>query len=171
MCIAVRESLPVGVDLTDPAGLAPHVELARQALVRAVGELSAEEIVGVLRGLQRAAQRPAPVAPLAQLAAADALTPDSDLRVREHLMVDLLPGADGTVVVSSRAGRFTLPSGCRPAVELLLKEGRSDVRRLSGAAGLDEPDGLELARTLLRHGLALTEAAAPRAVGDTGAHG
>jgi hypothetical protein len=165
----VRESLPVGVDLTDPTGTAEDVELAREALLQVIRDLPAEEVVRELRGRARAAQRPAPVAPLAQLAAADALALGDQVRLRPDLMVDLLPGRDGTVVVSSRAGRFTLPSGSRPAVELLLREGRGEVADLASAAGLDEPAGLDLARTLLRQGLALPPDAAP--VSDTGAHG
>ncbi|WP_134772626.1 cupin domain-containing protein [Ornithinimicrobium flavum] len=168
---AVRESLPLGVDLTDPAGAADDVELAREALLRVIRELPAEEVVRELRGRERAAQRPAPVPPLAQLAAADALGTDTTVRLRPHLMADLLPAPDGTVVVSSRAGRFSLPSAARPAVELLLREGSARVTDLTAAAGLDEQAGLELARTLLRRGLAMPGSRAADGVGDTGGHG
>ena len=146
----VRDSLPLGVDLTDPSSLAEDVETARQALLDAIESLSAEEVVAVLRGQERAAQRPEPVAPLAQLAAVEGLAPDDRLVLRRHLLVDLLPGDGGETVVSSRAGRFALPAAQLPGLRRLLDEGELAVRELADA----EQAALDLARTLLRRGLA-----------------
>lgn len=145
----VRASLPLGVDLTDPASLAGDVELARQALLDAVRDLPAEEVVRVLRGKERAAQRPAPLAPLAQLAAAEALIPDDVLRLRPHLLVDVLAGEGPEVTVSSRAGRFGMRSAHLPALRRLVGEGRLRVGDLAD----DEGEALALGRLLLRQGV------------------
>ena len=154
----LRAALPVGLDLTDPDSLAEDVEVAREALLRAVQELPAADVVRVLRGRERAAQRPEPVAPLAQLAAAEALTPDDTLRLRHHLMVDVLPGeSDDQVTVSSRAGRFGMPSAHLPALRrLLARGGTGGGLRVADLA--DEPDeAVELARTLVRQGVAVVD--------------
>ncbi len=148
----LRAALPVGADFTRVDALGQDVEVAREALVRAVQDLPAEEVLRVLRGRERAAQRPEPVAPLAQLAAADALGPDDELRLRAHLMVDVLPGTtEDEVVVSSRAGRFGMPSAHLPALRRLLEEGRLPVARLAAEPGA----AVEVARTLVRHGVAV----------------
>ncbi|MGD8150330.1 cupin domain-containing protein [Ornithinimicrobium sp. Y1694] len=148
----VRASLPLGADLTDAASLAEDVELAREALVEAIRSLPADDIVGVLRGRERAAQRPSPIAPLAQLAAVEKLAIEDELRLRPHLMVDVLPGSsEEEVVVSSRAGRFRMPATHLPLLRLLLDEGRVEVRALAA----EENEALELARSWLRRGVAL----------------
>ncbi|MGO0575068.1 cupin domain-containing protein [Ornithinimicrobium panacihumi] len=149
----VRASLPLGVDLTAADRLTDEVETAREALLDAVRALPADEIVRVLRGKERAAQRPAPVAPLAQLAAADALTGDDLLRLRPHLLVDVLPERDGTVVVSSRAGRFGMRRAHLPALRRLLDDGLVRVSELAA----DPDEALELGRLLLRRGVVLVE--------------
>lgn len=146
----VRASLPLGVDLTDPASLARDVETAREALLEAVRALPAEEVVRVLRGKERASQRPASVAPLAQLAAAEALTAQDVLRLRRHLLVDVLPGAGEEVTVSSRAGRFGMRTAHLPVLRRLLGEGRLRVADLAA----EPEEALELGRLLLRQGLA-----------------
>lgn len=147
----VRDSLPLGVDLTDPSSLAADVETARAALLQAVRDLPVEEVVHVLRGKERAAQRPAPVAPLAQLAAADRLTAADRLLLRPHLLVDLSPSEDGEqVVVCSRAGRFLLSTSQLSPLRRLLDEGSLAVADLAG----DEAGAAELGRTLLRRGIA-----------------
>jgi hypothetical protein len=147
----VRRSLPLGLDLAGAEGLAEDVEVARQALLRAVRELPADQVVRVLRGRARSAQRPAPVRPLAQLAAAERLTADDLVRLRPHLMPDLLPADGDGVVVSSRAGRLALPSTHAPAVRRLLDDGLARV----GDLGDDEASALELGRLLVRHGVVL----------------
>lgn len=148
----LRVSLPVGVDLADPEALAADVEEVREVLLRAVRDLPAAEVARVLRGRARAAQRPEPVAPLAQLAGADALTPATTLRLRADLMVDVLPGeGDDVVTVSSRAGRLPLPARQLPALRRLLPGAALRVEELAA----DAEEALALARTLVRHGVAV----------------
>jgi hypothetical protein len=163
----VRASLPVGVDPTDIESLTEDVEVARGALLDAIRRLPVADVAEALRGRSRAAQRPASIAPLAQLAAAEHLSGVSVLRQREHLMLDVLPGPDGQVTVSSRAGRFGMPSAHHPALDLLRAGGPVSVGELTRAAGVDQEQGLMLARTLVRRGVATVLPA----VGDTGEHG
>lgn len=165
----VRASLPVGVDPTDPGSLADDVEAAREALVAALRSLPVAEVAGVLRARSRASQRPAALAPLAQLAAADGLDQESRLRLRDHLMLDVLPDDRGEdrVVLSSRAGRVPIASANLPAVDRLRGGAPVTVADLAAAAGLGPEEGRSLARTLVRRGVAVV---LPD-VGDTGGHG
>ncbi|WP_131103919.1 cupin domain-containing protein [Ornithinimicrobium sufpigmenti] len=163
----VRTSLPLGLDPTDADSLAEDVETAREALLAAIRALPATEVAQLLRGRARAAQRPAALSPLAQLAAADRLDVDTALRLREHLMLDVLPGPDGQVTLSSRAGRLGMPSAHLPALDRLRTGGPATVTDLAEAAGLEPDAGLALARTLVRRGVAVVVPA----VGETGRYG
>lgn len=149
----LRSSLPLGLDLADDASVEDDVETVRAALLDTLRAVPADEVVRVLRGRARAAQRPAPVRPLAQLSAAETLGPESRLRVREHLMVELLPGADGEVVVSSRAGRFSLPAAPGVALQDLLGAAETPVAALAE----DQTEALDLARLLVREGIVTVE--------------
>ena len=186
----LRASLAIGLDPGDAGHLETDVEIVRQALLDRLRELPAEEVGQVLRGRARAAQRPASLAPLAQLAAADALQTDSTLRLREQLMLEVLPAANEQVSISSRAGRFALPDTHVPALDLLRAGRPVPVAELAAAIGRTDPDkldaaphdldaaphdldaevdtevGLQLARTLVRRGVAVVVPA----VGDTGEH-
>jgi lysine-specific demethylase/histidyl-hydroxylase NO66 len=119
--VAVRESLPLGTVAEDPATWADDLALVRSALERAVREVAPERVGDQLAVRVRAAQRAAPVGPLAQLRAATASGPGTTLRVRPHLAARLenAPGGAG-VVLHSRAGRLALGEGERPLVERLL---------------------------------------------------
>lgn len=175
----VRASLPVGLDPTDAESLAADVETAREALLEAIRTLPVADVAETLRGRSRAAQRPAALAPLAQLAAADGLDAGSVLVLRQHLMLDVLPGRAGSgepdtpvgqhdeVTLSSRAGRVDVLSGHLPAIDRLRTGGPVTVTQLAEAAGLGPEEGLSLARTLVRRGVALVRPP----VGDTGGHG
>ncbi len=119
---AVRASLPLGVDVTDPEDIGADVELARAALVRALDDVDPADLVAALGGRVRAAQRATPVGPLAQLRAlADG--PDR-VRLRRHLAASLVPGADdppdGGMTLVSRAGRLPLGPTDVPGVRRLL---------------------------------------------------
>ena len=149
----LRASLPVGTGFAELGPVAQEIEAAREVLVRAVRDLPAADVLRVLRAQERAAQRPEPLGPLAQAASADDLTPDGTLRLRRGLMVDLLPGVDGDVSVSSRAGRFVLPATHLPGLRDLLERGRVPVGDLAD----DPSEALGLARLLLRHGVVVVE--------------
>lgn len=147
----VRASLPLGVDVADPAAIAADVERARDALIAALRGLDAEAVASALLAQRRAGQRPSPLPPLAQLTARDALGPDAVLRLRPHLLATLDAGEPGQVLVRSRAGRFAMPEGVRPALARLLGGAGVRVAELAD----DPAAALEAARTLLVEGVAV----------------
>jgi len=141
---AVRASLPLGVDLGEPASLRGDAELVREALVAALGRADVEALSSVLRTSARGTQRAAPVGPLQQLQTADALTPETRLVLRPHLAASLDPAGSRTVL-RSRAADLALSEDEAPAVKALLESGSALVAELGGP----------LARRLVLGGLAL----------------
>lgn len=141
----VRGSLPLGVDVTDPADLETDVALVRDRLVAALQQVSPSALSVALAPVARAGQRAAPIGPLRQLRAAEELQPTSRLAVRSHLAATLADQSDGGLLVTSRAGELTVAATDRAAFTSWWSTG-------SGTAG---ELGLALARTLLLTGLAV----------------
>ncbi len=117
---AVRASLPLGVDVSDADQLRPDAAGAREAIETALAGVRTDQLAAALLARSRGSSRPASLPPLAQLTSADALTPDTPIALRPHLLASLEDAPDGRVVVRSRAGRFPLPAELRPALERLL---------------------------------------------------
>lgn len=145
----VRTSLPLGSRTV----AAEDVALAREALVKAIHDVPDEAVASWLTGRARAAQRPEPVAPLAQLEMLDQVTAATTVRLRDHLMVQILPAAGDEVVVRSRAGRFMMPSGHRPVLQALVERGHARVGELDE----DEARAVDAVRLLLRHGIVVAQ--------------
>ena len=91
----------------------------------------------------RAAQRAAPIGPLAQARAAAEIGADETVRLRDHLVARLEPEPSGDWVLRSRAGDHPIPAAEEPAIRELLGDGRAEVRVL----------GVDLARRLLVAGV------------------
>ena len=85
----LRGSLPLGVDLGDPASVRDDVAAVIAGLQDWLGRLDPAEVADRLRAQTWAQVRPEPVAPLAQSAAAAALTADTVLRLRRRLRCSL----------------------------------------------------------------------------------
>jgi lysine-specific demethylase/histidyl-hydroxylase NO66 len=140
----IRQALAMGVRFEDEGTFIGDLESARTSLVTA---LQAADIGQVARALQvtaRSTQRAAPVGPLRQLRDADAITPETVLRLRDHLAAAL--DQTGTrSVVRSRAGDLALSEADVAPVKALLAQGE-------GTAG---DLGLDLARRLVLAGLAV----------------
>jgi lysine-specific demethylase/histidyl-hydroxylase NO66 len=147
----IRESLPLGVDTDDPDSLAGDIELAREALIEAVRAVSASEVSTALAGQARAAQRPESIAPVSIGAAVADLEPTHTVRRREHLMLRSTESADGSLVLRSRAGRFTVPAVHSRAVTTFLGSEQVTVAELDE----DVDVALAAARSLVRHGVAV----------------
>ena len=143
--VALRRSLPLGVDASDPQEWAGDLELVRAAVLRAVGEIDAADLGGALSRRVRAAQRPAPLGPLAQLRAAETLGPAQRLLLRPHLVARLGPAREGYAVLASRAGDVRVAEANVDRVQRLLDEGAAVVSEL----------GEDLARQLLLQGIAV----------------
>ncbi|TPG16976.1 cupin domain-containing protein [Pedococcus bigeumensis] len=139
----MRLALPLGTDLLGE-GPAPHdVEAVRAALLEALQQVDAGDLLAGLAGSAQAAQRPAPLAPLAQAEAANALTETSRVALRAHVAAVLLPAAGGRTVLRSRVGTTAVERTDLAAIEGLLDRGTATAAEL----------GLELTRTLLRSGV------------------
>jgi ribosomal protein L16 Arg81 hydroxylase len=139
----LRSALPLGTDLVGDGPSTEDVEAVRTALLEALAQVDAQELVGGLSGAARAAQRPAPLAPLAQAEAAAALTDSSRVVLRAHVTATLEPASGGRTVLRSRAGVLPVERADLAAVERLITTGSTSAGEL----------GLDLARTLLVHGV------------------
>jgi len=142
---ALRSSLPMGVDLSDPAVLAPHLADTVAALIARLGAAEPQTAAEALAAALQRQTRPTPVSPLAQLAAADALTLRTPLRVRSGLRARI-DGArirllDRTVTV------------CEDAAEALKVLFAQKACTPADLPGLEDAGRLELARLLIREGV------------------
>jgi lysine-specific demethylase/histidyl-hydroxylase NO66 len=138
----VRASLALGFDVTDPSGWESDVDVVREALVRALRDVSIETLSAALADKSRGTQRAAPIGPVATVRAAAALDGPAVLRLRPHLQ----PRLDGDVL-RSRAGEVSLAADEAPAIRALL-----------GGQGMTAADlGLDLARRLLLGGVVMVD--------------
>ena len=144
---AVRASLTIEPDGFGHGVLSKDVEVVREALLRALREVSYDEVTDALEVRVRAAQRPSPIGPLAQLAAAESLTDDTALRLRPHLEARLVPSHEGPAVLTSRLPDFAVETADVATVVALLSGGtlRADIV------------GRELARRLMTAGLVVVQ--------------
>jgi bifunctional lysine-specific demethylase and histidyl-hydroxylase NO66 len=151
-----RDSLPVGWDPSAPSGGAA----VRAALAQVAAALERLDLAGVQMALhdeRSARQRPEPVAPLAQAAAAADLDGTTLVRLRRHLGARLEVGADTdghVLVVPGR--RLPVGLGERETVEVLL---RGDPVCVGELPGPDLASCLQLVRPLVREGVLVVEPA------------
>lgn len=92
----LRTSLPLGIDVADPAALAPHLTTvaARVAQDMQGADTQAERVARRVRRRVWTGNRPEPVPPLAQAAAATGVGPDTVVRLRHGLRHHLVPTAE-----------------------------------------------------------------------------
>jgi len=166
---ALRGSLPLGVDLADPAATAEDVAAVLSGLQRWLGEVDPAAVSDALRARTWSQVRPAPVAPLAQSSAAAALSADTVLRVRPLLRMQLREPAGGRVALVAGRRTHDLPADTAPALAVLLAAGELTVGDLPGLAAADQ---LTLARRLVTESIAVVpdaRADGVRAGGGVGA--
>jgi hypothetical protein len=148
---ALRASLPVGVDLSDPAVLAAHLEETAAALRARLADTDVDAMARRIGDVLQRQTRPAPIGPLAQLAAADSLTADTTLRLRPGLRARI----DGTRIrLLDRT--VDVPEHATDAVKAVFGGVPFTPAELPG---LDGDEQLVLARRLLREGLVVTYSA------------
>jgi ribosomal protein L16 Arg81 hydroxylase len=146
---ALRASLPMGVDLGDPAVLAPHVSATVDALRSYLDRAPVDEVARGVADKLVAQTRPEPLAPLTQLAAADALSADTPLRLRGALRVRTRE--DGEHVEVRMLDRsLSLPAAAAAALKTALS---GEVFTPAELPGLDAADQLTVTRRLLREGV------------------
>ncbi|WP_235926379.1 cupin domain-containing protein [Actinokineospora pegani] len=145
----LRASLPLGVDVADPDALAPFVAAAAATLTRAVGSASPADVAGRVRDRVWKGTRPAPLAPLAQVAAAQDLVIGARVRLRPGLRHRVTSAGD-RCVLDVPGNNLSLPASTTPALNALLTGATAVVGTLPG---LDDADQLVLVRRLLREGV------------------
>jgi lysine-specific demethylase/histidyl-hydroxylase NO66 len=148
----LRRSLPLGVDLADPAALADDAPAVVAALKGWLDRVDPEELADRLRERTWAQVRPEPVAPLAQSTAAAGLGAGTVLRMRPRLRCALREAAGGRVLLIAGRRRHEFPESVRPALAELLAMGELKVGDLPG---LDHADQLALARRLVTESVAI----------------
>ena len=143
---ALRASLPLGVDVSDPASVEADVRATVEALTARLGTVSAADVSQRLARRLVGSNRPAPVPPLAQAAAYHSLTAESQLSARpfqRHVL-----GTDDDALMLRLSDRTVrLPLAGEKAVRALLDGERL---RVGDLPGLDGADAMSLARTLVR---------------------
>ena len=145
----LRASLPMAADLSDPAVLSPHLDATVAALRAFADNADVESIARGVGDLLAQRTRPEPIGPLAQLAAADQLSPTSALRLRaglrvrvetsdERIRLHLLDRTIDAPVIAADALKAVLSGATVTPADLV---------------GLDAADQLALAARLVREGV------------------
>ncbi|WP_235564928.1 cupin domain-containing protein [Modestobacter sp. Leaf380] len=148
----LRRSLPLGVDLADPGTTAEDVAAVIAGLHSWLDRVDPAVVSDRLRSRTWAQVRPEPVAPLAQSAAAAALSADTVLRLRPRLRVQLRDVVGERVTLVAGRRHHDLPAATRPALAELLAAGELEVGDLPG---LDAEEQLTLARRLVVESVAV----------------
>lgn len=145
----IRRSLPMAVDLADPQVLAEHLHLVADRMAAAARrpEKVVDRAARVLGADLRTATRPAPLAPLAQLAVTADLRSDTRLHRRPGLRFVL---GDNGCSITALDKTVTLPASLAHAATVLMD---GDVHTPAELSELDAGDQMVLARRLLREGL------------------
>lgn len=143
----LRAGFPMGLDLTDPDQLGPHLAATVAALRAWLSTVDTQRVADRLRPGQWAARRPGPIRPVAQAEALATVDGDTLVTVRPGLRWRLVPGAPERVVLALPDRTLDLPEFCASAVRAAL--GGSPVR-VRDLPGLDPADAVVLVRRLLR---------------------
>src|SRR3954471_8587173 len=155
---ALRGSLPLGVDLTDPDAVRDDVIAVIEGLRDWLTRVDPAEVADSVRARTWAQVRPEPVAPLAQSAAAAALSAETVLRLRRRLRCSLREAPDGRVMLLAGRRTHTFPAEVPAALSELLAVGELKVGDLPG---LDRDDRLTVARRLVTESIATVPDASP----------
>jgi hypothetical protein len=131
--------------------LAPHLATTVAALQNALAEVPPARIAERIEANLIQRTRPHALSPLAQLAAADALAPDTPLRRRPALRLRLIrEDESGPVRLDFLDRSIELPADTADAVGLIADR---DVFSPAELPGLDANDQLTVSRRLLREGI------------------
>jgi JmjC domain len=151
--VALRSSLPLGVDVGDPAAVEADVVATVAALTDRLRIVTAADVADRLAGSLVSSNRPGPIAPLAQAAAYAELGPESVLRARPFQRYVVDTAFDGVVL---RLGDRTLrlPAATDKAVRAVVG---GAVLRVVDLPGLDAKDALTLARRLVRESVVVVD--------------
>ncbi len=145
----LRASLPLGVDLTDAGQLEEVVTRTVARLTEALAGADAGAVSRALSSRFERSVRPEPVAPLAAVAAAAALTAETVVRWRAGVRVRLEDAGERVRIVTPGV-TLGLPVEARAALEALAQGRPVTVGQLPG---VDADSAVVVVRRLLREGL------------------
>lgn len=149
----LRASLPMGVDVADPAAVGAEVAATVAALTERLNSVTAADVAARLAPDLVDSNRPSPIGPLAQAGDLAALDTDSVVRLRAHLRHAVTE--DGDVVVLRVPDRvLRLPAATTKAVRALLD---GHPVRVGDLPGLDADAALVLARRLVREAVVVVD--------------
>ena len=143
---SLRSSLPLGVDVSDPAQIEADVAATAEALIDRLRTVTAAQVADRLAAGVVPGNRSGPISPLRQAGQASRLDADTVLEVRPHMRHALRYDEDH-VLLTLPDRRLELPLATGKAVKALLDGARLCVAELPG---LDGEDALVLARRLVR---------------------
>jgi hypothetical protein len=146
---ALRATLPLGIDVADPAALAPHLESVRAALVDALGRVSDDAVARRVRRGVWSGGRPEPVGVVAGTAFAAGLAVGDVVRLRVGLHHRLRHGGE-QVVLELADREVALPAFTEEALRALLG---GDAVAVGSLPKMEEADQIVLVRRLLREGV------------------
>jgi hypothetical protein len=157
----LRESLPLGIDVSDPSQLAPQLTSVVEALSDWLRTADPDDVAARLRGRVWPQGRPEPVGPLEQAAALGRLDADTVVRLRRHLPHTLASRSDGQLSLRLTDRVLTLPASTETALKTLLAGAPV---RVGDLPGLDKDDQVVLVRRLLREAILINYAVRQPAV-------
>ncbi|GAA1504306.1 ribosomal protein L16 Arg81 hydroxylase [Agromyces terreus] len=153
----LRASLPLGIDVADPAQFAEVFRETVEALTEFIGAADAAGTADALARRFERDIRPEPVAPLATLAAMTRLDGSSTVRWRDALHARVERDGDRVRIVT-QAKTLSLPAEAEEAVRRLVA---GDPIAVGELPGLDSESAVVVARRLVREGFAVTPAVTP----------
>jgi hypothetical protein len=148
--VRLRATLPFRMDVADAGAVEPELTETVEALRDWLLTADPATVAEGLRARSWPADRPAPLAPLAQLDFVERLGPDSRIAVREGLRWQLVEDGTEHVVLRLVGRTLRFPAYCGPAVRMALGGG---VLRVGDLPLDGDEDRLVLARRLLTEAL------------------
>jgi hypothetical protein len=147
--VALRRSLPIGVDLSDEDAIEADLAATVAALHAAIDRFDRTAIARALGRYLAASTRPVAIRPFEQIAASGKLTPSDRVRLRPGLRLTLQVDSEHVaVILPDREIRF--PASQAQAVRLATSGRDISADKLPS---IDSNDGLALLSQLLRHGV------------------
>ncbi|MFK0247779.1 cupin domain-containing protein [Amycolatopsis azurea] len=146
----LRASLPLGIDVADPAELGPYIGAVREDLIAALTAVAPEDVARRVRGQVWTGNRPEPLAPIAAATFTSNLAAGDTVRRRGGLRFRVRENGDGQVVLELPDRRLALPSSTSIALTALLDGTAWTVGEIPG---LNVDDQVVLVRRLLREGV------------------